>query len=134
MGGNTLERENRDAKGFIINIYKYMKLSPVNFQALKQYFIENRTTPSADTPQRLNCFGNYDRISIESINHFEQYYKKSSKGYDWLGNKQSILLYRLDSEKPIFKETNGYFYIKDVNNCWNKISEKFNFEIVTFFM
>ena len=80
--------------GFIINLHKYFNRPADLFDQATEYY----TNLAEKETQIFLLFGNFDRLSFYPVQRFREYRQKASQGYKWIGNRQSIMLYALDSD------------------------------------
>lgn len=79
--------------GLILNLYKYYNPSPCYFKENIEFFDKSLV----DMPKTYTTLGNFDRLSFSRVSDFASYREQSSQAYTWLGNRQSILMYPLET-------------------------------------
>ncbi len=79
--------------GLILNLYKYYNPPPYCFKENIEFFDKSL----ADMPKTYTTLGNFDRLSFSRVSDFASYREQSSQAYTWLGNRQSILMYPLET-------------------------------------
>ena len=84
--------------GYLINQYQYARRYRYNSSGCIYYF--NKMLSEQDQTQYdYLAFGDFDLLEFIKVNTFREYYDVSTKAKQWLGKRQSVLLY--DISKPI---------------------------------
>ena len=79
-------------KGYIFEYYKYVRYPKGTLKDIEQclnYVAAERS---------ILTFGEYDRLKINNIFQFDRFRDLSVLAKDWVGNRQSILLYDFGDE------------------------------------
>lgn len=78
--------------GYTFEYYKYVRYPKNSMADIRSCLYYDRAERSILT------FGEYDRLKINKITRFDRFRDLSSLAKDWVGNRQSILLYNFNSE------------------------------------
>ncbi|MEY8515915.1 FRG domain-containing protein [Lachnospiraceae bacterium 29-84] len=96
-------------RGFIFEYYKYVRYPKESMEDIRGYLNYKEADRSILT------FGEYDRLKINNITKFERFRDLSSLAKDWVGNRQSILLYdSLQEPEFIYVENDNELGFMDV--------------------
>ena len=88
-------------RGYLINQYQYARRYRYNSSGCIFYF--NKMLNEHPHPKRdFLAFGDFDLLEFIKVNTFREYYDVSTKAKQWLGKRQSVLLY--DISQPIGAE------------------------------
>lgn len=87
-------------RGYIFEYYKYVRYltgSMDNIRSVLDY---------KEAEKSILTFGDYDRLKVNVVSEFSRYRDLSTLAKAWVGNRQSILLYELESNPQfIYLET-----------------------------
>lgn len=102
-------------KGYIFEYYKYVRYLRNSMNDIRGVLNYNEAEKSVLT------FGGYDRLKVNVVSDFSRYRDLSTLAKSWVGNRQSILLYELDSN-PAFE----YVETEKEYGFWNKKTGEFD--------
>lgn len=99
---NNLNRPN----GYVINLFQYARRYEYNYRGMLGYFNvlvdkhrgKNNGENNLPDPNYL-CFGDFDCIEVIPIDTFRKFHDVSKRAKDWLGRRQSVLLYNIEDEE-----------------------------------
>lgn len=123
-------------RGYVIQLYQYAHRYRYNFEGCLSYFNHiitnmNESPNPNDRHSDFFTFGDFDLIQVSPVNNFRQYHDVSELARQWMGKRQSVLLYNLSTSKNPDK----IYYDIDARN-W-KVSEdktrNFRFFCLTMF-
>ena len=104
-------------KGYIFEYYKYI-------QYFKESLDDIKNLLASDSENSILTFGEYDRLKITSFTKFDRFRDLSTLARNWIGNRQSILLYDL-LEEPEF------IYVEEPKNL-GKFKERKTSQLLGF--
>lgn len=93
---NNLNRPN----GYVINLFQYARRYEYNYRGMLDYFndLVKKHRNNIPDPNYL-CFGDFDCIEVIPIDTFRKFHDVSKRAKDWLGRRQSVLLYNIEDEE-----------------------------------
>lgn len=105
--------EYTQPSGYVIQLYQYARMFAYNNEPLKKYFnhvIENNNNNSKKhIPNVYLTFGDFDALEIIKIDEFREYHDVSEKTKQWVGRRQSVLLYTLTDNPRMIYDKDGYW-------------------------
>lgn len=93
-------------KGYVLNLFQYARRYEYNYRGMLEYFndlVEKHRDKANDEnnlpdPNYL-CFGDFDCIEVIPVDTFRKFHDVSKRAKDWLGRRQSVLLYNIEDEE-----------------------------------
>lgn len=82
--------------GYLINQYQYARRYRYNSAGCISYF-NKMLGEQKQTHHDYLAFGDFDLLEFIKVNTFREYYDVSTKAKQWLGKRQSVLLYDISS-------------------------------------
>ncbi len=86
--------------GYILNLFRHATFPSSIKSNMREYLNVLAGTNTSDAPTFL-VYGDYDRLSIKAVLDFSRYRDVDTHAQHWLGSRQTILLYRLDSSADL---------------------------------
>lgn len=112
---------NDAPNGYVIHLYQYAHRYRYNNDGCLNFFnylIDRRNSNNED-PHDLDSdfvvFGDFDLLQIVRVNSFREYHDVSALAKEWLGKRQSVLLYDISNG-------NSRIYYDETNKAWKEIS------------
>ena len=96
-------------KGYIFEYFKYIRYTEKSLEIL------NGKMPVLEGKNAILTFGDYDRLMINPVYDFSRFRDLSDLAKEWIGNRQSILLYEMDESPLLELEKNN-----DNLEFWNR--------------
>ncbi len=96
-------KKQRKQNGYLINLYQYARRYLYNYKERIEYF-NYQITREKDGHDQLHSnnayivFGDFDILEIIPIDTFRRYHDVSHLAKNYLGRRQSVLLYGIDDE------------------------------------
>lgn len=87
--------------GYVINLFQYARRYRYNSNGMLTYFnhlIDQPEYAQTSDPDYL-CFGDFDCIEVIPVDTFQKFHDVSPRAKDWLGKRQSVLLYNIRDDQ-----------------------------------
>lgn len=92
--------------GYVLNLFQYARRYEYNYRGMLRYFNvlvdkhrdKHNGENNLSDPNYL-CFGDFDCIEVIPVDTFRKFHDVSKRAKDWLGRRQSVLLYNIEDEE-----------------------------------